>query len=87
MNTKIFTIVSDNGIIKAAWLPQHRLVALQENIQTFKEAEDFLNVQADGGMGIYLPQSEQDIDSLYDWTNIASLSVLIVERIRELYLG
>lgn len=87
MNTKTFAVISDNGRIKAAWLPQHRLLALQANIQTLQYAEDFLNVQADGEMGIYLPQSEQDIDSLNDWTNIASLSVFTVERIRELYLS
>lgn len=87
MNTKTFVIVSDNGRVKAAWLPQRRLADLQENIQTLQHAEDFLNVRTDGGMGIYLPQSEQDIDSLNDCTNAASLSVFTVERIRELYLS
>ena len=83
---KVFVILSDNGLLKAGNTTRESLAKLKANGFTpINHSEDFLCALADAENVFFLPQGEQDIESLYDETNVFSISYIKKESLLQAY--
>lgn len=83
---KLFVILSDNGLLKAGNTTRQGLDKLKDNgFEQVNYSEDFLNAISSGENAVFLPQGVQDIESLYDETNVSSLSYSKKEKILQAY--
>ena len=83
---KLFTIISDAGLLKAGNIAKQKLDELKANgFEKVNHGEDFLNTLTNGEYAVFIPESEEDIESLYDETNMYSLSYTSKERILHAY--
>ena len=82
---KLFVILSDNGLLKAGNTTQS-LDKLEANGFTpVSYSEDFLNALSNEENAFFLPKNAQDIESLYDETNICSISYTKKESLLRAY--
>ena len=87
MNEREFVILSDNGLLRAGSVTRQSLGKLKSNGFTpVSYSEDFLNALADEENAFFLPKNEQDIESLYDETNVCSISYTKKEKILQAYI-
>lgn len=83
---KVFVILSDNGLLKAGNTTHESLDKLKANgFEEVNHSEDFLNALSNEENVFFLPKNEQDIEGLYDETNISSLSYSKKENILRAY--
>ena len=83
---KVFVILSDEGLLKAGNTTHESLAKLKANgFEQVHHSEDFLNALSSEENVFFLPQGEQDIENLYDETNISSLSYFKKEQIVRAY--
>ena len=83
---KLFVILSDNGLLKAGNTTHQALDKLKANGFTpVSYSEDFLNALSDEENAFFLPQNEQDVENLYDETNVFSISYIKKERLLQAY--
>ena len=83
---KVFVILSDNGLLKAGSVTRQSLDKLEANGFTpVSYSEDFLNAMSNEENVIFLPKNEQDIESLYDETNVFSISYIKKESLLQAY--
>ena len=83
---KVFVILSDNGLLKAGNTTRQSLDKLEANGFTpVSYSEDFLNAMSNEENVIFLPKNEQDIESLYDETNVFSISYIKKESLLQAY--
>lgn len=86
MNGREFVILSDNGSLRAGNTTREGLDKLKANGFTpVSYSEDFLCALDDNDNVFFLPKNEQDIESLYDETNVFSLSHAKKEAILQAY--
>ena len=82
---KLFVILSDNGLLKAGNTTQS-LDKLEANGFTpVSYSEDFLNALSNEENAFFLPKNAQDIESLYDETNVFSISYNKKESLLQAY--
>ena len=83
---KLFVILSDGGSLRAGNTTHESLAKLKANgFEQVHHSEDFLNALSSEENVFFLPQGEQDIENLYDETNISSLSYFKKEQIVRAY--
>ena len=86
MNGREFVILSDEGLLKAGNTTRESLAKLKANgFEEVNHSEDFLCALADDENVFFLPQGEQDIESLYDECNVFSLSYSKKEKLLQAY--
>ena len=80
MNGREFVILSDEGSLRAGNTTRQSLAKLKANgFEQVNYSEDFLCALADGENAVFIPKNKNDIECLYDETNISSLSYHAVE--------
>ena len=77
---KLFVILSDNGLLKAGNTTHQSLDKLEANFEQVNHGEDFLNALSNEENAFFLPKNEQDIESLYDETNVFSISISYIKK-------
>ena len=82
---KLFVILSDNGLLKAGSVTSPSLDKLEANFEQVNHGEDFLNALSNEENVFFLPKNAQDIESLYDETNVCSISYIIKESLLRAY--
>ena len=83
---KSFVILSDNGSLRAGTATRQSLDKLKANgFEEVHHSEDFLNALSSEENVFFLPQGEQDIESLYDETSVFSLSYHKKESLQQAY--
>ena len=83
---KLFVILSDGGLLKAGNTTRESLAKLKANgFEQVHHTEDFLNALSSEENVFFLPQGEQDIESLYDECNVFSLSYSKKESLLQAY--
>ena len=82
---KLFVILSDNGLLKAGNTTRQSLNKLKANFEQVNHGEDFLNALSNEENAFFLPKNEQDIESLYDETNVFSISYTKKESLLRAY--
>ena len=82
---KLFVILSDNGLLKAGNTTRQSLDKLEANFEQVNHGEDFLNALSNEENAFFLPKNEQDIESLYDETNVFSISYTKKESLLQAY--
>lgn len=82
---KLFVILSDNGLLKAGNTTRQSLDKLKANFEQVNHGEDFLNALSNEENAFFLPKNEQDIESLYDETNVFSISYIKKESLLQAY--
>ena len=82
---KLFVILSDNGLLKAGNTTHQSLDKLEANFEQVNHGEDFLNALSNEENAFFLPKNEQDIESLYDETNVFSISYTKKESLLRAY--
>ena len=83
---KLFVILSDNGLLKAGNTTRQSLDKLEANGFTpVSYSEDFLNALSNEENAFFLPKNAQDIESLYDETNVFSISYIKKESLLRAY--
>ena len=82
---KLFVILSDNGLLKAGNTTRQSLDKLEANFEQVNHGEDFLNALSNEENAFFLPENEQDIESLYDETNVFSISYNKKESLLQAY--
>ena len=82
---KLFVILSDNGLLKAGNTTRQTLDKLKANFEQVNHGEDFLNALSNEENAFFLPKNEQDIESLYDETNVFSISYIKKESLLQAY--
>ena len=84
---KLFVILSDNGLLKAGNATRQSLDKLKKanGFEQVHHSEDFLNALSSEENAFFLPENEQDIESLYDETNVFSLSYHKKESLLQAY--
>ena len=82
---KLFVIISDNGLLKAGNITRQSLDKLKANFEQVSYSEDFLNALSNEENAFFLPQNEQDIESLYDEANVFSISYIKKESLLRAY--
>ena len=82
---KLFVILSDNGLLKAGNTTHQSLDKLEANFEQVNHGEDFLNALSNEENAFFLPKNEQDIESLYDETNVFSISYSKKESLLRAY--
>ena len=82
---KLFVILSDNGLLKAGNTTRQSLDKLEANFEQVNHGEDFLNAMSNEENAFFLPKNEQDIESLYDETNVFSISYIKKESLLQAY--
>ena len=83
---KLFVILSDNGLLKAGNTTHQALDKLKANGFTpVSYSEDFLNALSNEENAFFLPKNAQDIESLYDETNVFSISYIKKESLLQAY--
>ena len=86
MNEREFVILSDNGLLKAGNTTRESLAKLKANgFEEVNHSEDFLNALSSEENVFFLPAGVQDIENLYDETNISSLSYFKKEKLLQAY--
>ena len=86
MNTNVFAIISDGGKLLGGVMPPAKVSTLKANgFEQVNYSEDFLCALADGENAFFLPKNEQDIGSLYDETNVFSISYTKKESLLQAY--
>lgn len=82
MNEREFVILSDEGLLKAGNTTRESLNKLKASgFEELRHSEDFLNCLNNAENVFFVPQGVQDIESLYDETNISSMSYSKKENI------
>ena len=80
MNTNVFAIISDGGKLLGGVTHETKVSTLKANgFEQVNYSEDFLCALADGENAVFVPKNKNDIECLYDETNIFSLSYHAVE--------
>ena len=83
---KLFVILSDNGLLRAGNTTRQSLDKLEANGFTpVSYSEDFLCAMSNEENVFFLPKNEQDIESLYDETNVCSISYTKKESLLRAY--
>lgn len=83
---KLFAIISDNGSLRAGNTTRHNLDKLKDNgFEQVNYSEDFLNALSNAENVIFLPKDEQDIENLYDVTNMFSINYFTKENLLRAY--
>ena len=84
---KLFVILSDNGLLKAGNTTRQSLdkLELEANFEQVNHGEDFLNALSNEENAFFLPKNAQDIESLYDETNVFSISYTKKESLLQAY--
>ena len=82
---KLFVILSDNGLLKAGNTTHQTLDKLKANFEQVNHGDDFLNAMSNEENAFFLPKNEQDIESLYDETNVFSISYIKKESLLQAY--
>ena len=82
---KLFVILSDNGLLKAGNTTRQSLDKLKANFEQVNHGDDFLNALSNEENAFFLPKNEQDIESLYDETNVFSISYTKKESLLQAY--
>ena len=83
---KLFVILSDNGLLKAGNTTRQSLDKLEANGFTpVSYSDDFLNAMSNEENAFFLPKNAQDIESLYDETNVFSISYIKKESLLQAY--
>ena len=83
---KLFVILSDGGLLKAGSATLQNLDKLKASgFEQVHHTEDFLNVLGNEENAFFLPSGVQDIENLYDETNIFSLSYFKKEKLLQAY--
>ncbi len=82
---KLFVILSDNGLLKAGNTTHQTLDKLKANFEQVNHGDDFLNALSNEENAFFLPKNEQDIESLYDETNVFSISYIKKESLLQAY--
>ena len=82
---KLFVILSDNGLLKAGNTTHQTLDKLKANFEQVNHGDDFLNALSNEENAFFLPKNEQDIESLYDETNVFSISYSKKESLLQAY--
>ena len=82
---KLFVILSDNGLLKAGNTTRQSLDKLKANFEQVNHSEDFLCALAVEENAFFLPKNEQDIESLYDETNVFSIRYTKKESLLQAY--
>ena len=82
---KLFVILSDNGLLKAGNTTHQTLDKLKANFEQVNHGDDFLNAMSNEENAFFLPKNEQDIESLYDETNVFSISYSKKESLLQAY--
>ena len=82
---KLFVILSDNGLLKAGSVTRRSLDKLEANFEQVNHGEDFLNALSNEENAFFLPKNAQDIESLYDETNVFSISYIKKESLLRAY--
>ena len=86
MNEREFVILSDGGSLRAGTATRQGLNKVKAaGFTPINHSEDFLCALADGENVFFLPQGEQDIESLYDECNVFSLSYSKKESLLQAY--
>ena len=86
MNEREFVILSDNGLLKAGNTTRQSLDKLEANGFTpVSYSEDFLCAMSNEENAFFLPKNAQDIESLYDETNVFSISYIKKESLLRAY--
>ena len=86
MNEREFVILSDNGLLKAGNTTRQGLDKLKSTFEEVNHGEDFLNAMSNEENVFFLPKNAQDIESLYDETNVCSISYTKKEKILQAYI-
>ena len=81
---KLFVILSDNGLLKAGHTTRQNLDKLN-GFEQVNHSDDLLNALSNDENAFFLPKNEQDIESLYDETNVFSLSYHKKESLLQAY--
>ena len=80
MNTNVFAIISDGGKLLGGVMPPAKVSTLKANgFEQVNYSEDFLCALADSQYAVFKKKKKNDIECLYDETNIFSLSYHAVE--------
>ena len=83
---KLFVILSDGGSLRAGTATRQGLNKVKANgFEEVNYTEDFLNALSNEENVFFLPQGVQDIESLYDETNISSISYHKKESLLQAY--
>ena len=82
---KLFVILSDNGLLKAGNTTHQTPDKLKANFEQVNHGDDFLNALSNEENAFFLPKNEQDIESLYDETNVFSISYSKKESLLQAY--
>ena len=86
INTNVFVIISDGGVLKAANVTRQKVDELKAiGFEHMYHGEDFLNALCTGEYAIFTPESAEDIEGLYDETNVYSLIYNVKERLLQAY--
>ena len=86
MNEREFVILSDGGSLRAGTATRQGLNKVKANgFEEVHHSEDFLNALSSEENVFFLPAGEQDIENLYDETNISSLSYSKKESLLQAY--
>ena len=86
MSTNVFAIISDGGVLKATNITRKKVDALKANgFEQVYYGEDFLNALCTGEYAIFLPKNAEDIEGLYDETNVYSLIYTVKEKLLQAY--
>ena len=86
MNTNVFAIISDGGKLLGGVMPPAKVSTLKANgFEQVNYSEDFLCALADSEYAVFIPKNKNDIECLYDETNISSLSYHAVEVLLNRY--
>ena len=83
---KLFVVLSDNGLLKAGNTTRQSLDKLKDNgFEQVNHSEDFLNTLSSGENAFFLPKDTREIESLYDETNVFSISYNKKESLLQAY--
>ena len=86
MNEREFVILSDEGSLRAGNTTRESLAKLKANGFTpINHSEDFLNALGNEENVFFLPKDAQDIENLYDETNMFSISYHKKESLLQAY--
>lgn len=82
----LFAIISDNGSLRAGNTTRHNLDKLKDNdFEQVNCSENFLNALSNAENAFFLPKDEQDIENLYDVTNMFSINYFTKENLLRAY--
>ena len=86
MSTNVFAIISDGGKLLGGVTHETKVNALKDNgFEQTNHSEDFLNALTNDEYAVFIPKNEEDIECLYDETNMFSLPYHTVELLLNRY--